>query len=297
MRSWRDAVLVALGALAASGGAACGPDRNGLDGASGQPYGGTIQPNGPLTAAQRAQQMFVNDVYPALQPSCASCHATGAGAAPIFLGNDAATSYAAIEASGLVADPATSQLVLHGKHTGPALTSSQQGTVVAWLSQEMLARTSGGGAGGLTSADLTAALASFGACMSYADWTQAGLDALGTMKTQNAGTCSGCHNVGDGNFYANTDGARTFTASTKGPYVETYVMGSVDAKGGFAGLVAANVITDKAKSAAACTQGAGCHPQFTVDPALQAGIYTFVSTTLARFKINACSKVTRPDGG
>ena len=79
---------------------------------------------------------------PAASATCASCHATGANGAPLFMAMDAEASYTKITSGvvpGLLAAPANSILLLHGQHTGPALQTAQAAIVTQWLN-DLLAR-------------------------------------------------------------------------------------------------------------------------------------------------------------
>jgi hypothetical protein len=257
-----------------------------------KPGGGGMPPAAPAGATAKA--FYEQNVDPQLEASCGSCHATGANSAPIFLvaaSPDAA--YMKITSgvvAGILAQPANSMLILHGAHTGPALTSTQQMLVSQWLSIEVMERHLGGSSGAPT-ITVQAAITAFGQCMSLDDFednsTGAAVSDLPRAQTQ-AGPCNGCHNAGDGGFWAsggNVGGVdqRTimFQKSQTMPYIKKYITGTVDANGNFAGLQASNAIRTKSSVAQDCV-GPDCHPKFNLQPELAQAIDSFVTKTLAK---------------
>ncbi len=284
------------------GGGAGSPDGLGLG------AGGGGNAAGPGNGSQTAKEVFVTKVYPSLLtgqtagPQCTACHVNGEQAAPKFLGADGASSYAAIEATGLIAAPSNSLLLLHGAHTGPALAPTQQAIVTDWLTQEAAARGLSGGAG--SSAPVTtldSSLKEFGSCMSMTDWTAQGLDQLYKIQT-NAGngnpSCGDCHNQGDGgNWLAGgnaTLATKTFEMNKGFPFIKRMVSGTVDSNGAFKALVAANRWRDKGVEANLCNRATtNCHPRYTLTAAQQTGINNFVTATLAKVAAHTCT----PDGG
>lgn len=291
-----------------SGGINSGVNNNG--GTSGT--GGTGGTGGMPSNVSSAEAYFIQTVFPALSTSpdggktasCTSCHATGAISAPTFLaGADAAGAYTTLTTSflSLVTVPANSMIILHGTHTGPALTSAQVAIVTDWLNQEVTARH-------INPAPLVTVqgeLEKFGKCMSLTDFTatvtvngatRAAADIWNsTANVQgNNYDCQNCHNVGDGGFYAYQD-ATTMLTQTQSDitFIKKYVTGTVDQNGNFAGLQASNAIRQKAALTQTCTVQGGCHPKINLNPApgqspTLAAVDQFVQATLTRYNNNQC---------
>jgi hypothetical protein len=256
----------------------------------------------PPPAMATAKAYFTANVDPQLEASCGSCHATGVDSAPIFLASaspDAA--YSKITSgvvAGILAVPANSMLILHGQHTGPALTPTQQMVVTQWLNIEVMERHLGSmGPAGAPVVTVQSAIAQFGACMTITDFTDrsngVAVSDLPKAQTQ-AGPCNGCHNAGDGGFWASAgklggvDQTQVMFQKTQTmPYIKKYVTGTVDANGNFAGLQASNSIRTKSSVAQECV-GPDCHPKFNLDPQLAQAIDDFVTKTLANVKSGTC---------
>lgn len=77
---------------------------------------------------------FANEVYPAVNGPCGSCHLPGTGGAPIFFGQDAASTYALFKENSFHLPE--SLFVTKGAHLGPALTAEQRAIVDAWVATE-----------------------------------------------------------------------------------------------------------------------------------------------------------------
>ncbi len=260
--------------------------------------GGILPSTGPGNGSQGAKQLFIDTVYPVIQPTCASCHATGAKSAPLYLSPaGAAASYDVIQVhAGIIATPDNSILLLHGPHTGPALMQSQKDVIKTWLTAEAKERNlvGGGGTAGAPTMTLAQALTDFGNCMSYADWTTTGMNKLAQAETGGAGSCTGCHNQGEAGNYLNLlDDAKTFSTNRTYPYIKRLVTGTVDMNGGFKDLAASNREIDKGAEAAHCVAGPGiiCHPPYTLPPNNSGGsksVTDFVSKTLTNWRNRTC---------
>jgi cytochrome c5 len=253
-----------------------------------------------------AEDYYISTVDPSIRPTCASCHATGTDGAPVYLASTAQPSYTTITSGsvpGLLAAPANSQLLLHGAHTGPALLPGQVTIVTQWLNMEVAAR-------GINPAPVETvqqALAEFGQCMSYSDFTDnsaTGVSAADISKQQTVrdGPCQGCHNAGDGGFWASsgtingTDEVQVmFQNSQQLPYIKKWVTGLVDANGNFTTLAPSNEIEDNSAIAAECT-GPACHPKFQLSSQAQQAIDTFVMTTITKWQNKQCT-TTATDAG
>ena len=260
--------------------------------------GGILPSTGPGNGSQGAKQLFIDTVYPVIQPTCASCHATGAKSAPLYLATaGAAASYDVIQVhAGIIATPDNSILLLHGPHTGPALMQSQKDVITTWLTAEAKERNlvGGGGTAGAPTMTLAQALTDFGNCMSYADWTTTGMNKLAQAETGGSGSCTGCHNQGEAGNYLNLlDDAKTFSTNRTYPYIKRLVTGTVDMNGGFKDLAASNREIDKGAEAAHCVAGPGiiCHPPYTLPPNNSGGsksVTDFVSKTLTNWRNRTC---------
>lgn len=263
-----------------------------VDGGSGPGTGGSTSTSTPQGGAK---DMFLTQVFPAINSACGSCHSGAEGnGAPVFWGSSAESSYNAITGytPSLIAIPANSNLVLHGEHTGPALDAGQLATVSEWLQAEADER---GLTGGETNPPpsgptLQEALQGFADCMSYDDWVNTGMDTIASSQTQ-YGDCNGCHASGEGGFIANKiNDEDMFNKSRTFPYVKKFVSGTVDENGSFAGLVEARRIINKGNEAANCDPDVdNCHPVFSLPPAKVQAVEDFVSLTLTKYENGGCT--------
>ena len=171
---------------------------------------------------------FTDKVYPAIEPTCASCHSTGKSGAPVWLADNADGSYTAVQAmTGLIAPPSLSPLIQHGAHVGPALTDVQVSLVSQWLTMEAGPDTGNN----LAPTDLRDAFKRFGTCMDYGAWTSLGLDNIAQTGTSDAAHCTSCHNEGLASVFLSDDPAATFMHFTEFPFVERLVTGTVNDQG------------------------------------------------------------------
>jgi hypothetical protein len=244
-------------------------------------------------------------VDPELTLSCKKCHATGADGAPVFLDSDPQASYARIRArQDLYQPPQNSQLLLHGEHTGPALTPSQATKVTAWLNLEFpgtppsgtATSTSSGWSGSSASSSASgspppgtgtaaSALDDFGKCMSYDDWTNTGMDKFPQNQTQ-FGPCEGCHEHGNGGTFLSADPVETFNRNRAAPYVNKLVRARYE-NGAFAGLEPNDRFIKK--GATSCVGDDICHPEYVLPVDQVNALEAFQSKTLLKMNGAVCA--------
>src|SRR5262249_17979612 len=138
-----------LGALASAGLACSGPDPGLITYSEGSSttVNATDDPNDdpPKTKSAPAPKdaggananvnaVFSGEVYPALNPVCGACHATGVGGAPTFFGADVNATYPLFKQRNY--DKPNSVLETKGAHEGPALTAAQKASVDKWIASE-----------------------------------------------------------------------------------------------------------------------------------------------------------------
>jgi len=282
-----------------------GAGASGVGVGSGDPGSGQPTSTGPGPGGPSAARMFyVSDVHALLvgtaDPAhgCTSCHATGANKAPIFMDIAADPAYDKMDKySGLIVGPADSQLILHGLHTGPALSQLQKDTVTHWLTMEAQERglPGGGGStgtGGPPTMTLAEWLIQVGKCMDNADWKASNLELLSKAQTFNAGPCGGCHSAGEGGEYLDTlNPTQTFTMNTQSPYVKRWF------KPQYTGGVVSGLDPNPrqylkgqelAQSPCKPAPGKICHPSYILDPTLVTGVDNFIKLTLTRMANKAC---------
>jgi hypothetical protein len=266
-------------------------DDGGDDGGEGAGNPGTTT-GATVGGGGEAKAMFISNVFPAISTDCGSCHTTGESGAPVFLGASAEASYTAITSytPTLIAVPENSNLVLHGVHTGPALTGDQEGVVSAWLQKEAEER---GLAGGNpddppVGKTLDQALDEFANCMDLTEWSEQ-LENLPRADTANAGECSGCHTSGDGGAFLSLNVEETFQMNQQFPYIKRLVTGTVDENGAFATLIPSNRFINKGLEAQSCDPGTqNCHPTYNLPPGMKTAVETVVNNTLDRWMNNQC---------
>ncbi len=150
------------------------------------------------------------------------------------------------------------------------------------------------------------ALAQVGACMTYSDFQSTGLVYLPQSQTLASGDCQGCHNMGEGGFWASygtingTDlSMQMFQQTQQMPFLSKYIAPLIS-NGVFSDLQASNAVQNEANVAAQCTPSPAnnnwCHPQFALDPSVVQAIGNFVNLTLTRWHNNQCPTVA-PDAG
>lgn len=246
-------------------------------------------------AQSAAKTFFVAQVYPAVQFTCAFCHAASDNPvhAPQWMGFDAEASYVNVEAyEGLIAAPDNSKLLLKGEHTGPALTPGAAKLMRHWLELEAQER-------GITMAKPTEApkpegppaitadeaLTQFGKCMTYDDFQSSRAYELAFQQTTGWGPCRGCHNSGFAGAFIDDDATLMFEQNRKKPFL-LKLAAYVTEKGEFKDIVAANRFRDKGTEVCTYT-GADkvlCHPKYVLIPEVQDGIDTFFNATYSHWK-------------
>ncbi len=266
-------------------------EQGGNGSGAGSSNGGSTGNSNPQGGAH---DFFVASVFPAITTACGECHADPTAGAPIFMAADAEASYTAIVgfSPSLIAIPENSNLVLQGEHTGPALDTTQRPLVEQWLQMEADERglVGGGGEPTPTGPTLQEALAMFGDCMSYDDWTATGMNTIAASQTQ-FGSCNGCHAQGEAGYIANqANDLDMFEQSRNFPFIKKYVSGTVDENGAFAGLVASNRVINKGLEAADCNpQIDNCHPVYSLAPQKQEAVNNFVNLTLDKYELGGCT--------
>jgi hypothetical protein len=255
--------------------------------------------NGPSDAAIGAQDYFVQTVYPVIGPACGSCHSGTGGGGSTFLGTDADSSYQAMEgALGLIADPSKSPLVQHiHTDTSIVLTPDERNVLSTWLGMESSAR---GLAGSVVKASSpTDAYQQFANCMNFDIWEYYRVGDLAFTQTDNDGPCMGCHSVGQGSAWLSAGSRETFEKVKDFPYIEKWVVATVDEHGTFSGLQPAVRFIEKSDEACTDPDLSQCHPTFGLAPNIQGAINGFVNTTLQNLNAGTCSNgITYiPDAG
>lgn len=271
-------------------------------------------------AAEAAKAFYVEQVHGAMEKECASCHATGTSAAPIFMvfGDAAATyqklaTYQPITGGAFVTAPQNSTLLLYGSqvHTGPGMSPALQDLTEQWLTMEAEALGGGGGGeggagstgqggegGGGTPVNppktLDTALKEFGACMSYADWEATGMSKLPLAQVKGGEQCVACHSNGQNGTYLNADPKLTFENSRKFPYIMRLVTGTVDDTLQFADLVPSNRFIEKGGEPCIVEP---CHPKYDLPEALVQAVTDFVGITLDKWHAGTCDEEPPPLGG
>lgn len=264
-----------------------GGEATGGSGASGSGSGGVIMPGGGA-----GHDSFVNNVYPKLT-RCAMCHATGAGNAPIYLGNDAESSYTAIKMKGSIYTFSTdSTLVTKGDHAGQmGLEPEGVDAVRSWLDIEKppVVDTPGTApppTGGVTG--FNAAIAEFSKCMRSGDWTEL-MATYPFIQTEGFGSCSGCHASGNGGTFLNADKDITFKAIRQVPYVYRLVTPVYDGDK-ITELAPSKRLIDKGLATTNCFDPnlEFCHAPFLVPQDEATNLDTFQRRTLGRVRGLEC---------
>lgn len=302
--------IVLVAAIVASGlAAACSsaPDYSGLQGGteqdqapvvaaptppvttttspSTQPTPLPVPPSGPGSTQSSARQFFMDKVYPSLNTTCASCHATGANGAPVFLQSNAATAYQTMDGRGMI--QSQSVLLTKGQHLGPAMSATQLDLVKQWLDLEAKER--------VGQAAPVNILDKIGGCLSQGLFDAIGFEDLKTTPRQgeDPNTCTGCNNTpcshchtgGDGNFYMAVGSGidnTTFEHTKQAQYIVKYI--------GLNGTqpVASNALALKSQSTQ--TDAMYLHPMFKITPQMQAKIDQFVQSAIVAYNQNLCGK-------
>jgi mono/diheme cytochrome c family protein len=240
------------------------------------------------SAASPAQQAFVAEVFPAIAPSCVSCHGEGSVATQ-FLASDAEEAYATIRSfASIVTTPKQSRLLTKGKHAGPALTAAQAKVCTEWLELELVENLDSKPP---TPVELTPQqeLEAFGKCISKADWdaTKVALLAKQTAKSQNNNVpCASCHGDGANGTFIDLDSTKMFEATRKLPYLFKFASASLEEDGTFKDIAFANRWVEK--GAEGCPPLGNCHPEYLLDGPLVAAINELYTLTYERWKQGGC---------
>ena len=302
------ALAAAIGASAILAACSSAPDYSGLsdDGvygptptsssapassATAAPAGGPQPPSfpipatGPGSAASTARQFFIDQVYPSLNTTCASCHSTGLNGAPVFLQNVAATAYQTIDVRGMIQP--NSLLAAKGVHVGPALTGPQRTLVATWLAKEASER--------VGQAAPVNILEKIGDCLDENLFKAIGFENLRTQpgQNENADTCTGCnkaqcnvcHTAGDGGFYMALGSGlddTTFAKTKQAAFVIKYI--------GLNGTTPVPSSAIKLKSDSTVLDPMHYHPMFKLDAAMLKGIDDFAKAAIYKYLAGQCGK-------
>ena len=140
---------------------------------------------------------------------------------------------------------------------------------------------------------LQAALADFGACMSLEVWIKTDIYSLYKAEDEEGRACMSCHSDLTGGSGWSDDIDWTFEVHRKLPAIMRLVTGTVDERGNFKDLVAANRYNEKGVDT--CPEGYECHPQYTLPAHLQTAVAEFVSESLDRWHNGTCNAPYAPN--
>ena len=224
-------------------------------------------------------QFYVSDVHSELLAACASCHGdTPDACTPMFMASDAKASYEAMKAyGGLVVHADDSNLLLHGEHAGPALTSAQQALVQAWLDIERPTPPPG--------RTQRVALAELGNCMAPDAFETSGLAGLANQSTASGDTCGSCHMAGVGGTWISPNATEMFDQTTKLPGIKRLVYAVFDCEGHFEYFAPSNRLIDKAELATSCGDS---HPTADVVKANEDAVSMFTDESLTAWRSGSC---------
>ena len=228
----------------------------------------------------QARQYYLKKVDPEFQESCARCHSSDKTCAPKFLAEgNADLSYSYLkgyQAGGLIAHPSNSQLVLHGAHTGPALTGTQMDLVNEWLTKEVPDE---------PEKTLEGALEEFGKCMVYDDeadpsaFMQIDVWYL-AYQSSDGGPCASCHLSGQGGTWIDYNTNAMYDQNRKRPWVKRWVEGVFEGSN-FVDLKPSSRLVDKPQNVTQCGDK---HVLALIDVENKTAIDTFVNGTLERWR-------------
>jgi hypothetical protein len=245
-------------------------DNTGGGGAGGE--GGGVN-----TDDLTAEEYYKEVVHPELVASCGICHAADTDCTPQFMAETAGPSYSKLkETTGLVTHPDNSNLIIHGAHTGPALTVTQEEFVTEWLSREHPAPPEG--------PSVHEALDEFGACMLFDEFMSSELYKLPYQQTD-AGPCGSCHRTGEAGTWLGYNEMETFAKNTQLPWIKRLVRPVYDGAGNFVDLEPSNRFVDKVENSNAC---GSVHPAALVSTENKEAIKNYVNLTKARWESGNC---------
>lgn len=259
------------------------------------------------TQQESAKTYFLNSVYPRIagQNACGACHSGGvstcSSASCQFIGPDAETTYSLIEKTvGYIAAPQKSPLLIYAhKDRSDArsqLTGDQANVLGIWLGMEATERHLPGAIA--KASNLRDAYEQFGKCMNFDVFVGTGMANLAYTETDADGPCTGCHATGQGGLWLAADARLTFEKMKTFPFIQKFVVGSVDSEGNFKELILSGRLAEKANET--CPPGAqGCHPSYGLSGPTQSSIQYFVNLTLQNLAADTCSNgiVSTQDAG
>lgn len=252
-----------------------------------QPFGAPPT-TGPGSASSSAHQFFVAKVYPAIQTSCGTCHATGTAGAPMFLQGTADTAYQSLDARGMIVT--SSSLLSKGTHAGgaaPALAPAQAATIQEWLALEAKER--------VGQAAPVNILEKVGSCFSQGLFEAIQWGALKTVKRTNENPdqctdcndarCATCHTAGDNGFYMGVASGvepdiKTFEGTKKTPFITRYI--------GLSGTQPVPSYGVRIKAQAVAVGPDYSHPKFVLTPERENAINVFVSDAITKYNGKLC---------
>jgi hypothetical protein len=250
-------------------------------------------------AGLAAKAYFESTVFPVIQPACGSCHSGSGGGGSTFLGPDADSSYTLLENSlGLIADPSRSPLVQH-VHLDPTvvLSPNERNVLSEWLGMEVTAR---GLAGSIVqAASPQDAYTQFANCMNFDVWEYYRVGDMAFSQTDQDGPCMSCHSVGQGSAWLSADSRETFQQVKLFPYIQKWIVATVDDNGNFNGLQPALRFIEKQDEVCQNPDRTQCHPTYGLSPNVEDAIKGFINTTLQNLAAGTCQNGIAyvPDAG
>ncbi len=224
-----------------------------------------------------AREYFVQFVDPELSVTCGNCHQFTANCTPQFMGADPDTTYDLLRAHpGLVTHADNSNLVYHGAHTGPALSTNQEKLVREWLALEFPGAPEG--------KTLDDALTEFGQCMTLEDFELYAVYELAYAQTAD-GPCGSCHRTGEAGTFIGYNVDEMYAKNKIVPWIKRLIEPVYDGDNHFVDLEASDRFRKKVEEANQC---GSTHPGALLDAQLKANIQAYVEATHARWTSGAC---------
>jgi cytochrome c553 len=258
--------------------------------------------NNPATAAAAggnmtggAKDVFTKELWP-LFASCTSCHATGQGGAPKYLGNSAEEAYTQVKniksVYTLSANSTLIQKTSHATNALPVLDSAGKAIAKKWLDLEfppsMMVENppAMGNPNPNSGSGFNQAIQEFIKCMDQDDWEQ-NMKFYPMLQTVNFGPCAGCHEDGNGGTFLNADFNVTFEAMRTVPYVFRLVT-AVYEGGKISALEENERLISKGQISTDCFDPNNliCHDLYNVPKDQSEGLKTFQQRTLGRIDAN-----------
>jgi hypothetical protein len=253
-------VVTSMGAAACDGGTDTG--------AGGQ--GGGAEPE------YTAQEFYEKFVDPEIAQTCGNCHQFDTNCTPQFMGDNPGANYNLLrEHPGLVTNADNSNLIHHGAHTGPALSSSQEALVTEWLDLEFPEPPEG--------KTLSQALDEFGDCMTLEDFETYLVYELAYEQTQD-GPCGSCHRTGEAGTWIGYNVDEMYAKNKLVPWIKRLVEPSYNGNA-FEDLVPSDRFVRKVEDANQC---GSTHPGALIRAELESNIAGYVEATHSRWVAGAC---------